>query len=745
MAKIKYRIEFKGSGGGGVDPTAGIISAYLAGANGTPETRAYEIADPPPAFAPYPYEIGNAGNPVIDDGDYYVDYKDSGASNQRLAKISLIPFASSCWDDGAWINPTIQLIRFETSFKIITKVSPGTNGQASVNGGTVWKGLISEGGGNYSASWTQVELDALGFGDTIPDVKIRRDQVTNPKTVDGFSSSSVPGFPGPTYTVVSLVTDGSAGLVVGQILSFFGSTLGYNSAEIVNIPGPDAVVIHHPFNGDEAGVTAGILVDCQMTIAEDFFIGEPSFDPLSLSETHTNETSPDANDGTITITTSGGSGDLSFLWNDGSTSQNRINLQAGTYTLTVTDNVTLQEEEIEVTITEPAPEPIPVGTYLDVPKIQTLRFVREAVIDNCNTFESFDNTLFCKMEFFGVKIRPPFYQKVCKCDVFPIQIHSNFPTHSVELLSLITGTPVKVFDNVTLKQQLTGLSSTFDVYITDSGVEDPAGTSRVFFVSGTIPIPIDNGDVFDLTNNPDGYNGSYQVVGISNDILLGAPYLLINLTYDAGTPTSTGKATFLENVVDFDVYESILSFADVAEGLYYMRIRGINLDASFTEFVSEPINLKVKHPGTLLYEFRNFDNAAGVVYTTGITHRIRLEAKLQKPVTSSAEENYRESNGSPVKLTSRPQRKWKLEYFEQPFYRLELLRVSLGFDQVLINKVEYQSDEGASEPANRDFYLLANGSAVIEQKQWFEQYNGDDLGSVDPGYILTQFGYIQRT
>jgi hypothetical protein len=202
---------------------------------------------------------------------------------------------------------------------------------------------------------------------------------------------------------------------------------------------------------------------------------------------------------------------------------------------------------------------------------------------------------------------------------------------------------------------------------------------------------------------------------------------------------------FTNNTLDFDIYETILNFQDVADGVYYMRIRGVNVDETFTEFVSEPIHLKALHLGTNFVEFRNFDNDADVVYTTGITHKIRLESKLQKPIPGRQDENYRESNGSPVKLSSKPQRKYKFEYFEQPFYRLELLDVLFGFELILINKVEYHSDEGTGEPQNRDFYLLANGAVTIEQKQWFQQYNGDDLGSVDPGYIITQYGYIQRT
>jgi hypothetical protein len=422
-------------------------------------------------------------------------------------------------------------------------------------------------------------------------------------------------------------------------------------------------------------------------------------------------------------------------------------LQAGTYNVTVTDDVSGQDETLEIVITEPAPEPIPVGTYLEVPKMQTLRFVREAAVDNCETFQNFDNTLFCKMVFFGVKVRTPFYQKVCKCDLFPIQIWSNYPAHEVTIRDLKTDALVKTLAPPTMKQQLTGLSSSYGLYFTDSDelAGDPIGTSRVFFDTGTIPIVANVGDTFTVTGNADGYNGNYSIVAVSNDPLLGAPYLLVTLTYDAPTPTSAGTGVFLTNVVDFDIYETVFNAQDLADGRYYVRIRGVNVDTSFTEAVSEPVSLKVSHPETLLIEARNFDNASDVVFTTGFSIRLRLESKLQKPITGRQDENYRESNGSPVKLSSKPQRKYKLEYFSQPFYRLELLSVLWGWDQVLVNRVEYQSDEGTSEPANRDFFLLANGNVTIEQKQWFKDYNGDDLGTVDPGFILTQHGYIQRS
>lgn len=73
--------------------------------------------------------------------------------------------------------------------------------------------------------------------------------------------------------------------------------------------------------------------NCTATIAAT--INEPA--ALTLSETHTNVQCFGVNIGSITINAAGGTTPYSYLWNDGITSQNRLNLGGGSYTLVATD------------------------------------------------------------------------------------------------------------------------------------------------------------------------------------------------------------------------------------------------------------------------------------------------------------------------------------------------------------------------------------------------------------------------
>lgn len=75
--------------------------------------------------------------------------------------------------------------------------------------------------------------------------------------------------------------------------------------------------------------------------------------PLTVSTNKLNDICYQAGKGYINVNPAGGTTPYTFLWNDGATVQNKNQLFAGVYTVTVTDAVSATKSAV-VTITEPA-------------------------------------------------------------------------------------------------------------------------------------------------------------------------------------------------------------------------------------------------------------------------------------------------------------------------------------------------------------------------------------------------------
>lgn len=89
------------------------------------------------------------------------------------------------------------------------------------------------------------------------------------------------------------------------------------------------------------------------TQTADVIITEPA--PLALTTTGTDETCDYADDGTVSVTVTGGTANYSYLWTPGGFTTSAVTgLTAGTYTVTVTDANGCVENDF-VTITEPTP------------------------------------------------------------------------------------------------------------------------------------------------------------------------------------------------------------------------------------------------------------------------------------------------------------------------------------------------------------------------------------------------------
>lgn len=456
---------------------------------------------------------------------------------------------------------------------------------------------------------------------------------------------------------------------------------------------------------------------------------------------HTNETADGLDDGSITLQVTDGSGQYTITWHDATTTNlssglnpqqgTKSGLAPGTYTVTVEDLISGQTLEFEVEITASLAE-IPPGSLLEVPSMNSLHFVVEQTPDGCDIFQTLDNVLFCK------QVHPHFtksnyYQKVCKCDQPAIQFNSDFQNHTVDLRDYRTGTIVKSFP-VELKEENIGAKESFDITIRN---HTTPGQSRVYFNVGDFPIPLTVEDPFEILDNLDGFDGNYTIVAILTDVTLGYNYIVINKNYAIAAPQTSATGRFLSSTADFNVYEFLLAVLDVSDGHYYVTIRAFDDDDNFKVATSEPIDLKVSHPDTNLVVYRNFDNAFGMTWTTGIICRIRVESIFFKRLPGGERTVTRNSNFSLVKVSAKKTRGILFETFALPPYLHEKLSVLFDCDFKSINSVEVESNEGYNEPVYLTRYMLSNSSIKLEAKQWFDNYNSDDLGTVaDSGGLL---------
>lgn len=474
---------------------------------------------------------------------------------------------------------------------------------------------------------------------------------------------------------------------------------------------------------------------------------------LTASCTPQNATANGLDDGKITIDIFTGSGDftvnctteaISFPLSGVPTQGIRYPLAPGSYHIDVIDNVTAQIRSFDLVITEPELVPKARNNFFSFPIMNSLSFVREAIIDNCNVYQTMDNTLFCKQKFPGFTWQN-YYQKVQQCDTFPLQFYSNYSAHKLVLKKYSNNAVIKSDYAFEKKESNTNQEKIYDIFITANPAD---GTkSRVYFqADAQIPIPLEEGDALTITNNVDGFNGSYTVVAISLDELLGKQYFLINKAYGLVTPSTLGKATFVVDDQEFDVYEVMVPWATITEGKYFMELSTQAGDNDVV-YVSEPIEVKQLHELCNLFEYRNFDNAFDMTYTTGITCMRRVESRLFNRLPKGEDDTYRNTDQSLVKLSAKRRRGFLLETFQLTPYLHEVMSVMFGHDYIAINKVRYQTSEQYEDPKYILRYPLSNSQIGIEQYGWFDKYNGDDIGPVDAvetGFIIANGGFIKR-
>nr|GFD26285.1 hypothetical protein [Tanacetum cinerariifolium] len=131
---------------------------------------------------------------------------------------------------------------------------------------------------------------------------------------------------------------------------------------------------------------------------------------------------------------------------------------------------------------------------------------------------------------------------------------------------------------------------------------------------------------------------------------------------------------------------------------------------------------------TLLLLYRNFDNAFGLNYTTGLVNRLRFIGRFFDRKPLAEKEVLRNDDRELVLLTAAAYRKVELETLLLPGWLHEVLAVAFCHDYTKLAGVEVIT-EGDYTYEDVERYVLGKGTALVEIKKFLGAGNRDDLGT----------------
>ncbi|MFN7703493.1 MAG: hypothetical protein ACK5OS_02635 [Chryseotalea sp.] len=421
-----------------------------------------------------------------------------------------------------------------------------------------------------------------------------------------------------------------------------------------------------------------------------------------------------ADNGSINILATSSNAPISYSIDNGSTYQSSpifTNLEPGQYIVKVIDNIGCEETRIVNVLRYKK-------RFVEFPIVNGLRFV----VEN-NDLQNFDNVLFAQQQYPGV-MQCDYNQSLELNDSSVIQFRSSYVNNQVRVYN-------KANDNLVgtilpfKRLSYIDKSDTRSAFFANLG----SGQIQVFFNNG-LPLIYQIGQTVTIANQA-SLNGTYEIQDIRQGFAAAAGYevLILNKVWTSPSSILSGDLTTVFNLEEFDVYEFTVNWSVYGVGEYYIEVVGT--DAQFAEYkaVSEPISIKASQDDHVLIEYKNFDSAFKIDYTTGIVHKIRVTGELKWPLPGGENTTYRDSNARLIKVEEIVTRNPQFFVYDLPPYLLEKIRLAMAHDWFRINGIEYQSEEGF-EPEYFQNDGLGNGKAKIQQVEFMSE-NSHDSGQAD--------------
>ncbi|MFN7611498.1 MAG: hypothetical protein ACK5QX_11275 [bacterium] len=426
------------------------------------------------------------------------------------------------------------------------------------------------------------------------------------------------------------------------------------------------------------------------------------------------EQSSFADNGSINILATSSNLPISYSIDNGTTFQASpifTGLAPGQYIVKAIDNIGCEETRVVEVLRYKK-------RFVEFPIVNSLRFVLE------NTdLQNFDNVLFANQQYAGV-MQCDYKQAFELSDTTVIQFRSSFSNNQIKIFNAVNDNLVGTilpFKRLSYIDK----SDTRSAFFANLG----GGQVQIFFNNG-LPLIYQIGQTITVTNQA-SLNGTYDIVDIRQGFGAAAGYevLVINKVWTSPSAILSGDLTTIFNLEDFDVYEFTINWSVYGVGEFYIEVVGTDLQFPSYKALSEPVSVKAKQDEHVLIEYKNFDTAFKVDYSTGIIHKIRVYGELKWPLPGGENTTYRDSNARLIKVEELVTRNPQLFVYDLPPYLLEKIRLAMAHDWFKINGVEYQSEEGF-EPEYFQNDGLGNGKAKIQQVEFMSE-NSHDSGQAD--------------
>ena len=180
-------------------------------------------------------------------------------------------------------------------------------------------------------------------------------------------------------------------------------------------------------------------------------------------------------------------------------------------------------------------------------------------------------------------------------------------------------------------------------------------------------------------------------------------------------------------LIGFYIYEIDVALTNLQEGLYRLRLKLPN----DTTMISEWQFIRSKWPNTILHEYKNSRELGDIIFQTGYSPSIRVEATIGRLLPGSREQYYEDQPGNPVILSAKPHRAFNIIYGDSrglPDWMVDKIHLVWCCNDVRLDGKSF-AKTGDSKPTfnEEDNYPMRGFSMVIRE--------GINRGSkiVDPG------------